>query len=206
LRDQLHALAQRAGVSVSKILVMDASRRSSHGNAYFAGIGSSRRIVLYDTLLQQLSHDEIAAVLAHEIGHMKHHHILKGFIFSGVTQLLGFFITALVLAWPSFYTAFGFNPPWGVGGAFFVLMYISGLFSFWLTPFISSWYRSHEYQADATAASLMGSPQPLITGLQKMTTQSLASIEDHPLSQAFYAAHPTLQQRQERLLKDFPAI
>jgi STE24 endopeptidase len=199
LRDRLHALARRAGVPVGKILVMDASKRSAHANAYFAGFGSSRRIVLYDTLISQLSHEEIEAVLAHEIGHMRHQHILRQMYVGSAWQLVGLCIVAQLILWPDFYAAFGLSREGGVAGAFFILSFISGAFGFWLNPMMSHWSRQHEYQADATAAELVGSGSALISGLKKMTKESLSSIEDHPLSHRFYSSHPTLAERERAL-------
>jgi STE24 endopeptidase len=199
LKTRLEALATRAGVNVEKILVMDASKRSAHANAYFAGLGGSRRIVLYDTLLKQLGDEEIEAVLAHEIGHMKHQHILRGMFVGGALQLLGFFLTNLIIHWGAFYRAFGLAIEGGNAGAFLVLEIIGGVFVFWLTPVMSRWHRLHEYEADAMAVKLVGSPMPLVLGLKKLTKESLASIEDHPASHAFYAGHPTVKEREERM-------
>ncbi len=205
LKERLSALCQRAGVNFKKILVMDASRRTRHANAYFAGIGDSRRIVLYDTLLEQLSDEEVEAVLAHEIGHMKHQHTLRGLYVSGAWQLLGLFILNALLDWATFYRAFGFSIAEGKAGVFLLLSIIAGAFTFWLRPLMAQWYRTNEYQADATASKLVGRPQPLLSGLKKLTKESLHSIEDHPLSHAFYASHPTLRQREVALEKLFPA-
>lgn len=199
LKTRLEALAQRAHVNVSKILVMDAGKRSAHGNAYFAGIGASRRIVLYDTLLQQLSDEEVEAVLAHEIGHLKHQHTLRGVYVAGAWQLLGFFALDKILHWPEFYWAFGLSQSWGPMGIFLLLSLIGGAFSFWFIPLMSNWHRLHEYQADAYAVKLVGVATPLIGGLKKLTKESLASIEEHPLSQAFYASHPTLRERENKM-------
>lgn len=201
LKIRLEALAKRAGVEVERILVMDASKRTSHANAYFAGIGESRRIVLYDTLLQQLHDEEIEAVLAHEIGHMKHQHILREMYVGGAFQLFGFFIANLLISWGAFYQAFGLTLEGGVAGAFWLMSLIGGAFGFWLTPVMSRWHRAHEYEADAMAVKLVGNAAPLIFGLKKLTKESLASIEDHPVSHAFYASHPTLREREERMME-----
>jgi len=201
LKERLETLAKKSNISISKILVMDASRRSSHANAYFAGLGVSRRIVLYDTLLKQLDDAEIEAVLAHEIGHMKCHHILKGMLLMAFTQLIGFFIINYIIHWNDFYESFGLTIKGGNAGAFLLLSLVSGAFTFWLTPLMSYWYRLHEYEADSYAKNITGSPLPLISGLKKMTKESLASIEDHPISHAFYASHPTLKERENRLLQ-----
>jgi STE24 endopeptidase len=200
LKARLEAMALKAHINVKKILVMDASKRSAHANAYFAGLGVSRRIVLYDTLLKQLDDAEIEAVLAHEIGHMKHHHILKGMILSAMTQLVGFCLINLIINWSAFYQSFGLAIQGGHAGGFLLLSLVSGAFTFWLTPLISRWYRGHEYQADQHAKDLVGSPQPLVSGLKKMTKESLASIEDHPITHSFYASHPTLKEREDRLM------
>lgn len=201
LKTRLEALAVRAGVSVEKILVMDASKRTAHANAYFAGLGASRRIVLYDTLLQQLSDEEVEAVLAHEIGHMKYQHVLRGMYVSGAFQLVAFFVANLLVGWESFYRAFGLTTAGGVAGAFFIMSLAGGAFSFWLTPVMAQWQRRHEYQADAKAVELIGSPAALVSGLKKLTKESLASIEDHPAAHAFYASHPTLKEREEAMGK-----
>ena len=201
LKDRLMALVDRAGIKVKKILVMDASKRSGHSNAYFTGFGSSRRIVLYDTIIEQMEETELEAVLAHEIGHMKKKHILKSLLWSSAVSIVGLWVLSLVLAWPDFYRAFGLDISSGVVGGFWLVSFVAGAFMLWMIPLSAAYSRKHEYEADAISAELVGSPTPLITGLRKMKKENLSSVESHPATHAFYAGHPTVLERERALLK-----
>ena len=201
LKDRLFALAERTGFKAQTILVIDGSKRSGHSNAFFAGFGRFRRIVLYDTLIEQMSHEELEAVLAHEIGHYKMGHIPKMITLSGVMTfgmfaLLGWLERGTWLA-----EAFHFSV--GVAGEFvpvlLLFMLLSGLLTFWLSPFSSLWSRKHEYEADAFARDAMDSSEPLIRALRKLHKENLSNLTPHPIYSRFYYSHPTLLERESSL-------
>lgn len=203
LKDRLFALADRTGFMAQTILVIDGSKRSGHSNAFFAGFGRFRRIVLYDTLIAQMSHEELEAVLAHEIGHYKMGHIPKMITLSGVMTfgmfaLLGWLERGTWLA-----EAFLFNQE--VAGEFvpvlLLFMLLSGLLTFWLSPFSSLWSRKHEYEADAFARDAMDSSEPLIRALRKLHKENLSNLTPHPTYSRFYYSHPTLLERESSLNK-----
>jgi STE24 endopeptidase len=204
LRQRLFALAQRAGFPTRSIEVMDGSKRSRHSNAFFTGFGRFRKIVLFDTLIAQLSEPELESVLAHEIGHYKKRHVLK---------LLGFSIAAVfaafaAIAWLArqewFYRAFGFeyHPGFGVVNiALAMLLFglLAETISFSLSPFFHAWSRRFEYQADAFARATMGEAQSLIQALRKLNERNLSNLMPHPLYSGFYYSHPTLLERERTL-------
>jgi|TARA_B110000977_G_scaffold90689_1_gene120465 STE24 endopeptidase len=201
LKDRLFALAERTGFKAQTILVIDGSKRSGHSNAFFAGFGRFRRIVLYDTLIEQMSHEELEAVLAHEIGHYKMGHIPKMITLSGVMTfgmfaLLGWLERGTWLA-----EAFHFSED--VAGEFvpvlLLFMLLSGLLTFWLSPFSSLWSRKHEYEADAFARDAMDSSEPLIRALRKLHKENLSNLTPHPIYSRFYYSHPTLLERESSL-------
>lgn len=204
LRDRLLALGERTGFKASTIQVMDGSKRSSHSNAFFTGFGRFRRIVLFDTLIDQLTPEELEAVLAHEIGHYKRGHVPKMLILSAVSLFMGLAVIAWLLNQQAFFTAFGFSADLGASRfvpALLLFSLLSGLITFWLTPFFNALSRKHEYEADAFARSAMGSPEPLIQSLRKMYEKNLGNLTPHPLFSAFYYSHPTLLERERALLK-----
>src|SRR5438876_841668 len=151
LRDRLLALGARTGFQAKTIQIMDGSKRSRHSNAFFTGFGRFRKIVLFDTLVQQLSEPELEAVLAHEIGHYKKRHIPKMLIGAAVVMLLGFFVLAQLARQDRFYRAFGFMPG-ELGPALLLFALLSGVVTFWFSPLGRYWSRRYEYQADDYAA------------------------------------------------------
>jgi len=194
LREGIRRLTERAGVHVSRILTMDASRRSSHSNAYFTGFGRQKRVVLFDTLLQQMTEPEVLAVLAHELGHWKKHHVLVRTV-----ALLG-------LLFAGAYLAFRLAPsPWlpalvGLEAASFparvlILSAAASVLSFPLTPLFAAWSRRDERQADRFAVELQGAPRDLADALAKLGTENLSNLHPHPLYAAFYYSHPPLAER-----------
>lgn len=159
LKERLMALAQKTQFPAREILVMDGSRRSGHSNAFFTGLGKIRRIVLFDTLVEQLKPEELEAVLAHEIGHYRRGHIRQRLILSAVMSFLGFGILAYCLKLPAFYETFGFafNAQAGnMGPGLLLFSLLSGVAGFWIQPLINASSRCHEYQADAFAAAASG--------------------------------------------------
>jgi STE24 endopeptidase len=204
LRERLFALARRTGFPSGSIEVMDGSKRSRHSNAFFTGFGRFRKIILFDTLIAQLTELEVESVLAHEIGHYKKRHVVK---------LLGVSIAGIVaafaaIAWlsrqPWFYHAFNFEHQAGFAAANFVpalvlFALLAGTISFWFSPLIHTWSRHFEYQADAFANAAMQETQSLIQALRKLSEKNLSNLTPHPLYSAFYYSHPTLLERERAL-------
>ncbi|MBN1402845.1 MAG: M48 family metallopeptidase [Opitutales bacterium] len=203
LKERLMSLAQRTGFHAKTILVMDGSRRSGHSNAFFTGIGKSRRVVLFDTLVEQLEPEELEAVLAHEIGHYKMGHIPRGLALSGVLSFAALALIGWLASSPWFVASFGFSfDPQRLAPVLMLFSLMAGLGTFWFTPFMAMISRRHEYQADAFARKAMqGDPKPLIGALRKLHTKNLGNLVPHPLYSAFYYSHPTLSEREEALEK-----
>jgi len=200
LRDRLFALAGRTGFHARSIQVMDGSKRSRHSNAFFTGFGRFRKIVLFDTLVQQLTGPELEAVLAHEIGHFKKRHIAKLLVFSAAGSLAGFYVLSVLVRQPWFFRAFGFEPG-PIAPALLLFGLLAGTIAFWLSPLIHAWSRRYEYQADRFAAQVMNGAESLTGALRKLNEKNLSNLTPHPLYSAFYYSHPTLLER-ERALKD----
>lgn len=203
LRARLFALADRTGFKASTIEVMDGSKRSGHANAFFTGFGRFRRIVLLDTLLNQLSEEETEAVLAHEVGHYRRGHVPKMLATSAALQFAGFFAIARLAESAWFNPGFGF-PVRELAPTFLLFALTSGLATFWFAPLGNRVSRKHEYEADAFAREAMGGPGPLISALRKLAGKSLVNLTPHPLFSAVYYSHPALVER-ERSLAEGPA-
>lgn len=199
LRERLMALAGRTGFRARSIQVMDGSKRSRHSNAFFTGFGRFRKIVLFDTLIEQLTEAELEAVLAHEIGHYKKRHIPKMLAWSAVGLLAAFYVIAWLSRQDWFYQGFGFTPG-SIVPALLLFGLLSGLVTFWFSPVANLWSRRYEYQADAYAANVMGEPHSLIGALRKLNEKNLSNLTPHPAYSRFYYSHPTLLER-ERALK-----
>ncbi|TAL84162.1 MAG: M48 family peptidase [Candidimonas sp.] len=201
LATRIQALAKRCGFALRGLFVMDGSRRSAHGNAYFTGFGKSRRIVFFDTLLSRLNVDEVEAVLAHELGHFKHKHIIKR-MFVSFALALAFF---LLLHWLSgrvwFYTGLGALPQLGRANdalALILFFLVTPTFTFWATP-LASWLSRHdEFQADQYAVGQC-TAQPLIAALVKLYDDNAATLTPDPLHSAFYDSHPSAVLRIQHL-------
>jgi len=204
LRERLFALAQRTDFPTRNIDVMDGSKRSRHSNAFFTGFGRFRKIVLFDTLIAQLTEPELESVLAHEIGHYKKRHVFKLF---GVSSA-GVFVALAAIAWLArqqwFYRAFGFEFEGGLAAAdvvpaMLLFALLAGTISFWLSPIIHMWSRHFEYEADAFARATMGEAQSLVQALRKLSEKNLSNLTPHPLYSGFYYSHPTLVERERTL-------
>ena len=202
LKDRLFSMARRAGFNVRSILVMDGSKRSTHSNAFFAGFGRFRRIVLFDTLLEEMDEEETEAVLAHEIGHYKLGHITGTLIFSSLVVFGMFALLGWLSSSPWFVEAFGFTNL-GEGQmivpVFLLFMLFSGPVGFWLTPLSSCLSRRREYEADAFARGVMHSSKPLVRALRKLHQKNLSNLTPHSLYSAFYYSHPTFVERERAL-------
>lgn len=198
LEAEIRALVEKVGIKVEKIFQVDASKRSRHSNAYFSGIGRVKRIVLFDTLLQSMTHREILAVLAHEMGHWKKKHVLKRIILTEIVALGGIFLAYKLLGWEGLPGIIGLEQ-----GSFYVrvliLGFLSSLLLFPLTPALSLLSRRHEWQADKFASELTGRPLDLAEALIKLSKENLANLHPHPLYAAFYYSHPPVVERVTRL-------
>lgn len=199
LEDEIRVMMEKAGLKVGRVMQMDASRRSKHSNAYFTGIGKVKRIVLYDTLIKQMTHGEIVAVLAHEIGHWKKGHIWKRLLMAEVMALAGAWIAFHALNWPGLPGLVGLRPDLSLPARMIILGFIGSLVMFPLTP-ISSWFsRRHEYEADNFASDLTGKPGDLASSLVKLSAENLANLFPHPFYAAFYYSHPPAVERVRKL-------
>src|SRR6266516_622136 len=204
LRERLFALARRTRFPSRSIDVMDGSKRSHHSNAFFTGFGRFRKIVLFDTLIAQLTEPELESVLAHEIGHYKKRHVLKLIGLSITSVFLAFAAIAWLARQERFYRAFGFEHQGGFAAAnvipaMLLFALLAGTISFWLSPLIHIWSRRFEYEADAFARATMGEPQSLIQALRKLNEKNLSNLTPHPLYSRFYYSHPTLLERERAL-------
>ncbi len=199
LREQLLGLGERAGFRAKDIQVMDGSKRSRHSNAFFTGFGHFRKIVLFDTLVEQLQPTELEAVLAHEIGHYKKRHIPKTMIWSAVATLIGFFIISVLAKQAWFYQAFGFSTL-SVVPAFLLFGLLAGTVTFWISPMSHMFSRKYEYEADAYAAGVMSEVRSLIGAIRKLNEKNLSNLTPHPYYSGFYYSHPTLLEREHALM------
>ncbi len=198
LRERLANLAGRTQFHARGIQVMDGSKRSRHSNAFFTGFGRLRRIVLFDTLIAQLTDPELEAVLAHEIGHYKLKHIPKMLLASALGSLAGFYVISTLSKQEWFYRAFGFEPG-SIVPALLLFGLLVGTVIFWLSPLTHWWSRRYEFQADAFAARVMNDARPLIGALRKLSEKNLSNLTPHPVYSAFYYSHPTLLERERAL-------
>jgi STE24 endopeptidase len=198
LRERLLALAERTQFRAQSIRLMDGSKRSRHSNAFFTGFGRFRKIVLFDTLVQQLTEPELEAVLAHEIGHYKKKHIPKMLAFSAISSLVGFYLISVLARQEWFYRAFDFEPG-NVTPALLLFVLLAGTVTFWFSPLIHAWSRRYEYQADAFAVRMMNEAQSLIGALRKLNEKNLSNLTPHPFYSGFYYSHPTLLEREQAL-------
>ncbi|MGB0455246.1 MAG: M48 family metallopeptidase [Bacteriovoracaceae bacterium] len=188
VKDVVVKLLDRTGFESKGLFVMDASKRTGHGNAYFTGFGKNKRIVFFDTLLNNLSPAEIEAVLAHELGHFKRKHILK-MLFRGVLMsLLGFYILFKLSTWPEFYTGHGVQSM-APHLTLMLFMQVSGIYTFFLTPLFSWFSRKHEFEADEFAAQY-SSASELISALVKLYKENASTLTPDPMYSNFYHSHP----------------
>lgn len=196
LRSAIEKFASEAGFPLSDIYVLDSSKRTTHANAYFTGFGKNKRIVLYDSLIEQLSTEEIVAVLAHEIGHNKRRHNIRQLISGLLQSLLLFFLLSLVLKYNLLSSAIGCEESLHVNLFLFYIVYspLNMLLSL-LTNYLS---RRHEYQADEFALT-HGMAVQLSSALKKMSVNSLSNPNPHPTFVFFHYSHPTLLSRLEHL-------
>jgi len=188
LQQRIQSLLNRCGFKSKGVYVMDGSRRSGHGNAYFTGMGQNKRIVFFDTLLETLDTDEIEAVLAHELGHFKRKHVQKRIATMMLMSLAGLAVLGWLIQQPWFYQGLGVQTPSNVL-ALLLFMMVSPVFTFFMQP-LSSWFsRKHEFEADDYAAQ-QASASDLIHALVKMYKENASTLTPDPLYSAFYDSHP----------------
>jgi STE24 endopeptidase len=197
MKERVERLLDRCGFKVKGLMVMDGSRRSSHGNAYFTGFGKTKRIVFFDTLLSRLEPQEVEAVLAHELGHFKLKHVVKriAWIF---TASLGFlWLLGMVLHAPWFYAGLGVSTP-STAMALVLFSIVVPVFTFLFQPFSAMYSRKHEFEADAFAAQYTPASD-LIAALVKLYKDNASTLTPDPLHSAFYDSHPPATLRIARL-------
>ncbi len=192
-REKILALADQVGFKTSGIFSMDGSKRSAHSNAYFTGIGKSKRIVLFDTLLEQMSMEQGLAVLAHEMGHYKMKHIQRMLIVQTVFLLVGLYILSLLLDFQPVYSTFGLTPSHHAALVLFSLL--SGAVTFYLGPLMNLLSRKHEYEADRFAALTLRDGKPMEEALINLTVKNLSNLTPHPWYSAYHYSHPTPVER-----------
>jgi len=188
MKARIGSLLQRCGFTSSGLFVMDGSKRSAHGNAYFTGFGKSKRIVFFDTLLERLSGSEIEAVLAHELGHFKHRHVVKR-IATTFAMSLGFlWLLGQLMQTSWFYQGLGVSTP-STALALLLFFMVMPVFSFLLQPLMSAYSRKHEFEADAYAAKQTASSD-LVNALVKLYQDNASTLTPDPLYSRFYDSHP----------------
>ena len=188
LKARIDNLLQRCGFHSQGVFVVDGSKRSAHGNAYFTGFGKNKRIVFYDTLLESLSEDEVEAVLAHELGHFKRHHIKKSLGLSLVTTLIGFALLAWLMRSPWFYSALGVENA-SNHTALLLFILVMPVFTYFISPMFSALSRKHEFEADEFAKS-NSDYRALISALVNMYRDNASTLTPDPVHSMFYDSHP----------------
>ena len=199
LEEEIRSLMAKTGLKVSRVMQMDASRRSRHSNAYFTGIGRVKRIVLYDTLLKQMTHEEVLAVLAHEVGHWKKGHIRKRLVMTELLGLASCYLAYRLTEWGGLPGLLGI-PHASFAAQLTILAFLGAIIAFPVTP-LSSWLsRRHELEADRFATELTGTPGALASSLIKLSRENLSNLHPHPLYAKFYYSHPPVVERVRRLM------
>ena len=201
LKARVTALMQRCGFAAKGLFVMDGSKRSAHANAYFTGFGAAKRVVFYDTLLKQLSPSEVDAVLAHELGHFKHKHIIKRIVGMFAMSLVGFALLGWLSSQVWFYTGLGITPNLNGGNdalALLLFMLVVPLFSFFISPIFAQFSRKHEFEADAYAVA-QTQAKDLQSALLKLYQDNASTLTPDPLFVKFYYSHPPASERLARM-------
>jgi len=198
LKVDIEQLAKKEGIEIEGIYQMDASRRTRHTNAYFSGLGKAKRIVLFDSLIQSHSQEEVLSILAHEIGHLKKNHIKKQLIISSIVSLFLFFMASKLITCRVLYESFGFSDtPYYVG--LFLVGILWEPVSFFLSPLGMAISRKFEREADYYSIEIIKRAKPLSTALKKMAKENLSNLRPHPLYVFFNYSHPPLLERIEYL-------
>jgi STE24 endopeptidase len=204
LKARVTALMQHCGFAAKGLFVMDGSRRSAHANAYFTGFGAAKRVVFYDTLLKQLKPGEVVAVLAHELGHFKHKHIIKRIIGMFAMSLAGFALLGWLSSQTWFYTGLGVRPDLSAANdalALLLFLLVAPLFSFFVSPLLAQFSRKHEFEADAYAISQTDG-KDLQNALLKLYQDNASTLTPDPVFVKFYYSHPPASERLARMDAD----
>ena len=197
LKERTEALLERCGFSSRGVFVMDGSRRSVHGNAYFTGVGRSKRIVFFDTLLERLQIAEVEAVLAHELGHFRLHHVRSRLLLSLAFGLIGLALLGVLAQWPDFYRALGVTTP-SPHAALLLFVFVLPAFTYFTTPIAAWWSRKHEFEADEFASKFADASH-LAEALVKLYRDNATTLTPDSLHSAFYDSHPPALVRISRL-------
>jgi STE24 endopeptidase len=197
LRDRIEALLAKCGFRARGLFVMDSSKRSSHGNAYFTGFGAAKRIVLFDTLVSRLAPPEVEAVLAHELGHFSRHHVWKRMGLASAVSLTLLWVLGWLMGQDWFYADLGVRSQ-STAMALILFIMIVPAFTFLLQPLASLYSRLHEFEADAYAAQYADAGD-LVRALVKLYEDNAATLTPDPLHSAFYDSHPPAPVRIARL-------
>lgn len=199
LKSRIEALLKKCGFKTQGLFVMDGSARSSHGNAYFTGFGKNKRVVFFDTLLERLNADEIEAVLAHELGHFKHKHVIKRIAMMFTISFLGLALLGWLNQQTWFFLGLGVNDMSSYM-ALILFLLVSPVFLFVLRPMMASYSRKNEFEADAYAAT-HSSAKHLVQALVKLYRDNASTLTPDPLHSAFYDSHPPASIRIAKLAK-----
>jgi len=201
LKDRVTRLMERCGFAAKGLFVMDGSKRSAHANAFFTGFGANKRVVFFDTLLAQLSHSEMEAVLAHELGHFKRRHIVKRMVSGTLVSLLGFALLGWLSQQAWFYIGLGVRPSLnGPNDALALLLFMLAVpvFTFFISPLFARLSRKHEFEADAYAVQ-QTSGKDLSTALLKLYEDNASTLTPDPVFVKFYYSHPPASERLARM-------
>lgn len=197
LKARVQALMARCGFAAKGLFVMDGSRRSAHANAYFTGFGASKRVVFFDTLLKQLTPGQVEAVLAHELGHFKHRHVIKRIVAMFALSLAGFALLGWLSGQTWFYAGLGVRPSVGAPNdavALLLFLLVTPVFGFFISPLFAQLSRKHEFEADAYACQ-QASGNDLAAALLKLHEDNAATLTPDPLYVRFYYSHPPASER-----------
>jgi STE24 endopeptidase len=188
LKNRIQGLLARCGFNSNGIFIMDGSKRSGHGNAYFTGIGNNKRIVFYDNLVNSLDEEELEAVLAHELGHFKCKHVIKMLVASAIMSLISLAILGWLIDKPWFFQGLGIDKP-SNAAALLLFMLVSGTFTFFIQPISAYFQRKFEFEADDFAAA-NAKASKMISGLVKLYEENASTLTPDPLYSAFHYSHP----------------
>ncbi len=197
IKSRVQALMQRCGFAAKGLFVMDGSKRSAHGNAYFTGLGAAKRVVFFDTLLNKLTPSEVEAVLAHELGHFKHQHVKQRMVMMFAVSLVGFALLGWLSNQTWFYTALGVTPHLGAASdalALLLFMLVVPVYSSFVSPLMAQLSRKHEFQADAYACA-QSSGSDLAQALLKLHEDNASTLTPDPVYVRFYYSHPPASER-----------
>jgi STE24 endopeptidase len=201
LKEKIVGLAQRADIKVTKVMKIDASKRSRHSNAYFTGIGKTKRIILFDTLIEGMTQEEIVAVLAHEIGHWKRKHVLKSIVAMETSSLIGLYIAFRLMEGDILTKLFQVEIA-TVYAKIVIIGFIAGIVVFPLKPVLTYFARRYERQADRDCLELTGNAGDAISAFIKLAKENLSNLYPHPLYVLLYYSHPPMLERIRYMKKE----